>query len=155
MLTENKWTQYGKDGLDVQGIILHNTGNTSMSASQLFDWLQYKSKKSAGTHFLVDHEGVIEVMPLTWRTWTTGKGNDWAFDHCIAIEICDNLNDELYRQGQDNAVRLIRQLMSQYDLKPTDIYFHNDFNERTYCPHILLDRYGSAISFYYSEIMED
>lgn len=155
MLTEDKWEQYGADGLDVQGIILHNTGNDKMSAQDLFDYMQNDCKLSTGTHYFVDHNGVIEVLPLTWKTWTTGKGNDWAFDHCIAIEICDNLNDELYQQGQDNAVALIRQLMETYSLGMYDIYFHNDFNKRVYCPHIIMDRYGSALNFYLSEIMED
>ena len=154
MLKPEKWAQYGRDGLDVQGIVLHNTGNVSMSAQELFDYMENECKYSTGTHYFVDYNGVIEVLPLTWRTWTTGKGNDWSFDHCIAIEICDNLNDALYKQGQDNAVVLIRQLMSTFDLTMDDIYFHNDFNERVYCPHILLDRYGSAQGFYLNEIME-
>lgn len=154
MLSENKWAQYGADGLDVQGIVLHNTGNVEKSAQDLFDYMENECKLSTGTHYFVDHNGVVEVLPLTWRTWTTGKGNDWAFDHCIAIEICDNLNDSLYKQGQDNAVALIRELMSTYHLGMDDIYFHNDFNNRVYCPHILLDRYGSAQGFYLNEILE-
>ena len=154
MIDPKKWNQYGMDGLDVKGIIIHNTGNTDMSAQQLFDYMENDCKYSTGTHYFVDHEGVVEVLPLTWRTWTTGKGNDWAFDHLIAIEICDNLNDDLYKQGQDNAVALIRQLMATYGLGMEDIYFHNDFNSRVYCPHIILDRYGSAQSFYLNEIME-
>lgn len=155
MLSENKWAQYGKDGLEVEGIILHNTGNVNMSALQLLDYMENDCKYSTGTHYFVDHNGVVQVLPLTWRTWTTGKGNDWAFDHCIAIEICDNLNDELYKQGQDNAVVLIRELMSTYNLGMYDIYFHNDFNPRVYCPHIILDIYKSAQEFYLNEIMED
>lgn len=155
MLTEDKWAQYGADGLEVEGIVIHNTGNINKSAKQLHDYMQNECKYSTGTHYFVDHEGVVQVLPLTWRTWTTGKGNDWAFDHCIAIEICDNLNDELYQQGQDNAVALIRQLMSEYNLGMEDLYFHNDFNERAYCPHIIMDRYGSALNFYMTEIMEE
>lgn len=152
MLDENKWVQYGADGLNVQGIVLHNTGNTDMSAQDLFNYLNNECVTSQCTHFFVDHENTIEVMPLSWKTWSTGKGNDWAFHHCIAIEICDNLNDELYKQGQDNAVVLIKRLMEEYNLTTNDIYFHNDFNNKFYCPHILLDRYGSAKRFCIEEL---
>lgn len=147
MLKEEKWSQYGQEGLSVGGIVLHNTSNITMSAQELFEYLENECKDSTGTHFLVDHNEVVEVMPLTWKTWSTGKGNDWAFKHCIAIEICDNINDELYKKGQDKAIELIKTLKSTYNLTNDDIYFHNDFNERFYCPHILLDKYGSAKRF--------
>lgn len=152
MLKQEKWRQYGADGLDVKGIVLHNTGNLTKSARDLFNYLENECLTSSGTHFLIDYNEVIEVMPLSWRTWTTGKGNDWAFNYCISIEICDNINDELYKQGQDKAVAKIKELMETYNLTKDDIYFHNDFNERFYCPHILLDRYGSAKRFAIEEL---
>lgn len=155
MLSENKWLQYGKEGLDVQGIVIHNTANPEMSAQELFDYLNNECKLSTGTHYFVDHKGIIEVMPLTWKTYTTGKGEDWCFKHCIAIEICDNYNDDLYQKGQINANKLIKALLKKYKLTEYDIYFHHDFNERFYCPHVLLDKYGNVKSYVMNEIRED
>lgn len=155
MLKENKWKQYGEEGLDVQGIILHNTNNYEMNAEQLFDYLENDNRSSNGCHFLVDSDGVIEVMPLTWKTWTTGKGNDWAFEHCISIEICSNRNEELYEQGQDKAIELIKDLMEEHNLTYEQIYGHIDFNDKYYCPATILDKYGSVQRFVLEKIMEE
>ena len=157
MLTENKWIQYGfpRTEDDIKCIVLHNTGNTFMTAQDLFDYLQNECKTSQGCSYIVDHNGVIQVMPDDWGVYSTGKGYDYGNRFGIAIEICDNLNDELYQQGQDNAVTLIKELMERYNIADTEIFFHNDFSPRTYCPHILLDRYGTSQNFVYQEIKED
>lgn len=146
MIDENKYTQYGEDGLDVQGIIIHNT-SSPLSARELFKYLNEECKTSQGTHFFIDHNEVVEVMPLTWRTYTTGKGQDWAFNHCIAIEICSNISDELYLQGEERAVELIKSLMEEYGLSENDIYFHMDFNERYHCPNDILNKYTNKNEF--------
>lgn len=156
MLTENKWIQYGfpREKEDIKCIILHNTGNTFLSAKDLFDYLQNECKTSQGCHYLIDHEGVIQVMPNEWAVYNTGKGLDYGNQYGIAIEICDNLSDELYQEGQNKAIQLVKDLMGEYGIKDSEIYFHNDFAPRTYCPHILLDRYGTSTNFVYQEIKE-
>lgn len=157
MLPENKWLQYGlpRDLEDIKCIVIHNTGNTELSARQLFNFLAEENKTSQGCSYIVDHYEVIQVVPDTWSVYNTGKGKDYAFRHGIAIEICDNLNDDLYQQGQDRAVTLIRELMARYNIKTDMVFFHQDFNDRYYCPHILLDRYGSSKNFVYQEIYEE
>lgn len=146
MIDERKYAQYGVCGLTPRGIIIHNT-NSDMTALELFDWLENVNKGSNACHFLVDHNGVIEVIPLDWKLWTTGKGNDWAFNNCIAVEICSSRNDEDYLEGERIAVNLIKNLMDTYGLTTDDIYFHIDFNERTYCPKDILDRYVKKKNF--------
>ena len=156
MLSENKWIQYGlpRTVEDIKCIILHNTGNTFLSAQGLFDYLQNECKTSQGCSYVVDHKDIIQVMPDTWSVYNTGKGDDYGNRYGIAIEICENLNDELYQEGQDKAIGLIKSLMGRYNIPSTEIYFHNDFAPRTYCPHILLDRYGTSRNFVYQEIEE-
>lgn len=146
MIDEKKWAQYGVSGLSPKGIIIHNT-NSDMSAESLLEWLEKDNKGSNGCHFLVDHTGVYEVIPTTWKVWTTGKGNDYAFHNCIAVEICSNINNLLYLEGEERAVALIKELMEEYDIPKEEIYFHIDFNERTYCPKDILDRYGNKRNF--------
>lgn len=154
MLTENKWIQYGvpRSVDDIKCIVLHNTGNTFLSAQELFDYLQNECKTSQGCSYIVDHNGVIQVMPDDWSVYNTGKGDDYGNKYGIAIEICDNLNNELYKQGQDLAVDLIKELMARYNISSEEIFFHNDFAPRTYCPHIILDNYGTSQNFVYQEI---
>lgn len=147
MLDINKWSQYGKDGLEPTCITIHNTGNYDMTARELFDYLNNECLTSQGCHFLVDDKEIIEVMPLNWKTYHTGKGEDYAFNNSIAIEICSNLDDELYLKGQENAIRLIKNYMDKFDIPKDEIYFHIDFNPTTYCPCNILDLYKTKENF--------
>lgn len=146
MIDENKYSQFGEIGLTPKGITIHNTGNDDMSARDLFNWLNNECKSSQGCHYLIDHNEIIEVMPLNWKVYHTGKGRDWAFHNTIAIEICSNLDNELYKQGQDKAIGLIRELFERYELNTNDLYFHNDFAPY-YCPKNILDIYKTKQNF--------
>ena len=147
MLDKNKWSQYGKDGLEPICITIHNTGNYDMTARELFDYLNNECLTSQGCHFLVDDKEIIEVMPLNWKTYHTGKGEDYAFNNSIAIEICSNLDDELYLKGQDKTIRLIKNYMDKFDIPKDEIYFNIDFNPTTYCTCNILDLYKTKENF--------
>lgn len=147
MLDKKKWLQYGQDGLVPKCITIHNTSNYDMNAQQIFDFMNNDCVTTQGTHYLVDDKGIIEVLPLTWKTWHTGKANDYAFHNSIAIEICSNLDNEKYLLGQDKAIDLIKELMKEYNLTNDDIYFHNDFNHKAYCPSNILDLYKTKKNF--------
>lgn len=147
MLDESKWLQYGQDGLKPNCITIHNTGNYDMTAKDIFNYLNNDCKTSQGCHYLVDNNEVIEVLPLTWRTYHTGKGEDYAFNNSIAIEICSNIDDELYLAGQNKAIALIKELMDKYNIPLSEIYFHIDFNSKTYCPCNILDLYKTKENF--------
>lgn len=147
MIDKRKWSQFGKEGLAPKCITIHNTGNYDMSAKELFDYLDNDCRTDQGCHFLVDHNEVIEVLPLNWKTYHTGKGKDYAFHNSIAIEICSNIDDSLYLKGQDMAVVLIKELMETYKIPITEIYFHIDFNPTTYCPCNILNLYRNKKNF--------
>lgn len=134
-----KKEQYGIYGLDVKGITIHNTGN-GLSAYQNYQYME-NSSGSNGTHFLVDENEVIQCMPLDWCVFHTGMGYDWACKHTIAIEICRSTDSELYDRAEQRAIKLIKELMSQYGLDKNDLFFHQDFRTKTYCPHRILDTY--------------
>lgn len=149
MIDKNKYAQYGfkRDLSDIKGICIHNTNNYKTSAQSLFKWLNSDYKGDSGCHYLIDHEDVIEVMPLDYGVYHTGKGYDYGNKYTVAIEICSNLNNELYLKGQDKAIKLIKQLMEQYNITTDELYFHNDFNIYTYCPANILDMYGNKKNF--------
>ena len=129
--------QFGHEGLDVKGITIHNTGN-KLSARENYDWMA-STKLNTGTHYFVDEKETIQALPLDWCVYHTGKGNDWACQHTIAIEICRSQSDEkTYAAAEKKAVALIKKLMKEYELTSDDIYFHHDFNRRAYCPHRIL-----------------
>lgn len=149
MIDEMKWLQFGykRKISDIYGITIHNTNNYQMSAKNLFDWLNNESKDSAGCHYVVDDKEVVDIMPLDWAVYHTGKGNDFGNHYTIAIEICSNLNNDTYLKGQDNAIDLIKRLMDVYNISKDRIYFHNDFDKQAYCPATILDLYKSKKNF--------
>ena len=147
MISESKWKQYGLPDAEIKGIVIHNTNNQLWSAERLEKWLEEENRTSASCHFLVDHKEVRQVMPTTWSVWNTGSGMDFGNLHCIAIEICSNPSEELYLQGQDRAIELIKQLMEEFDLKEGDIYFHRDFQPNINCPAQILKLYGNRQNF--------
>lgn len=149
MIDESKYEQYGfpRSKSEIQGITIHETSNTEMSAKDMFDYLNNVSKTSQGCHYFVDNSEVIEVMPLNWGVYHTGKGMDMGNRYTIAIEICDSLIDEHFEKAVDNAVELIKLLQDKYHIGNDMVFFHNDFNEKTYCPNRLLDIYKSSKNF--------
>jgi len=156
MLPENKYIQYGfpRTEEDIKCIVIHNTNNTELSARQLFDYLKDDCKTSQGTHYICDHTETIQVMPDDWAVYNTGKGKDFGCRYGIAIEICDNLNDDLYQQGEDRAISLIFDLQHRYHIPNEMVFFHQDFSPTTYCPHLILDRYGTSTNFVYQRLTE-
>ena len=157
MLPENKWEQYGfpRTEADICGITLHETGNTELNAEQLFDYYSNECKTSDGIHYLCDDEQTIQVMPDDWAVYHTGKGKDWGCRYTISIAICSSLNDEKYNQAQARAIDLIWLLQDTYNIPDSLIFFHNDWNEKAYCPKTALDRYGSSKNFVYQEIYQE
>lgn len=153
MIKENRFIQFGfpRTEADIKGITIHETGS-EMSAQELFDYLDNVSKDSKGTHYLVDDKEIIQVMPDDWAVYHTGKGLDWGNRYTIAIEICSNINDEKYRQGEDRAISLIYNLQKKYHIPNDMIFFHNDFNSTTYCPKTILNNYKTSRNFVYQRI---
>ena len=144
MISESKWKQYGLPNADIKGIVIHNTNNQLWSAERLEQWLERECVSSQGTHFLVDHKEVRQVMPLDWSVWNTGMGMDFGNLHCIAIEVCSNPSNKLYLQGQDRAIDLIVELMEKFNLVLKDIYFHRDFQPNVNCPAQILKLYTKS-----------
>lgn len=148
MIKENKFTQYGfpRKEADIKGITIHETG-MEISASDLCNYLDTENKTSQGCHYLVDDTEIVQVMPDDWSVYHTGKAIDWGCKYTIAIEICSSPSDSRYLKAEDNAIKLIHILQDKYHIPTNMIFFHNDFNERTYCPKTLLDKYGNSKQF--------
>lgn len=147
MLDKSKYLQYGfPRENEVKCIVIHNTGNKLPNAKSYFKYFSKEDKTNAGCHYLVDDKEIIEVMPEDYSVYHTGKGVDYACKYGIAIEIVSNIDDDIYKKGQDRAISLIKQLMEKYSLTINDIYFHNDF-ANIYCPKDILMIYGNKQNF--------
>lgn len=145
MIPRKLYKQYGIPMKKPKGIVIHNT-NVQKSAKELEEWM-VNNKSSNGCHYFVDADEVRQVMPLTWSAFNTGKGFDFGNTECIVVEVCSDLNGTRYQQGEDRAIKLIRELMNKYRLTAADIYFHRDFDPNINCPAQILKRYGSKQNF--------
>ena len=131
---------------DVLGITIHNSQN-GLDAKENYDMMM-KNGTNESCHFYVDDRCFIQVMPLNYGAWHTGKGYDEGNISTIAIIICQStMDDEIYLKAQDNAIALIYELFEVFNLNENDIYFHNEFNVNEYCPHRILDIYNSKKEF--------
>ena len=132
--------QFGFRGIKIRGICIHNTGN-SLSAQENYNIME-NATDNRGCHFFIDEKEVIQAMPLNYCVYHTGMGKDWACKHTLAIEICRSQSSaELYNSAEEKAVEYVKYLMDRYSLTTDDIYFHHDFNNKTYCPHRIMDNY--------------
>lgn len=130
----------------IKGITIHNSGN-SLSADEIYNQLKTNGINYLA-HYLVDDEKIINSFPLEFCSFHTGKGYDFGNKYTISIEILRSDCDiDQYLKAQNNAIILIKELLDKYDLDFNQIYFHNDFNKKTYCPHRILDLYGSKENF--------
>ena len=154
MVDKTKYEQYGfpREKADIQGITIHETNNYDMNAKQLHDWLNNECKTNQGTHYLVDSEEIIQVMPDDYAVYHTGKGKDWGCRYTIAIEICSNLDEELYKKAEDRAISLIYSLQKKYHIPNDMIFFHQDWDIKTHCPNHILYEYGTSKNFVYQRI---
>ena len=147
MLPKSKWRQFGHEGNNKKGLIVHNTNNQQMSAEELEKWLKNDCRTSQGCHFIVDHKEVRKVMPLSWSVYNVGNALAFGNTDCIAVEICSNPSEKLYLLGQSKAIDLIIMLMGKFGLTSHDIYFHRDFQQNINCPAQILNIYGSKDKF--------
>lgn len=154
MIKESKFIQYGfpRDEADIKGITLHETNNYEMNAQELCDFLDNINKSSQGCHYIVDANEIVQVMPDDWAVYHTGKAKDFGCRYTIAIEICSYLNDALYKQAEDRAISLIYNLQKKYHISNDMIFFHQDFDERMFCPARILNEYKTARNFVYQRI---
>lgn len=147
MLSESKWKQYGVQGSKIKGIVIHNTNNQYMNAKQLENWLENECETSSGCHYLVDNKSIIQVMPDDWSVFNVGNGMQFGNLDCIAIEICSNPNNQIYLEGEQKAIKLIKKLMKKYHLTKDDIFFHRDFQPNINCPAQIIKRYKNKKAF--------
>ena len=145
-------------------IVIHYTAGTTSKKGTALNTANYfsKSKVSASADFIVDDAQIVQYNPdLRNRyCWAAGSAKGKlkskaggslygkaTNSNCVSIEICSNLDDELYLKGQENAIFLIKYYMDKFDIPKDEIYFHIDFNPTTYCPCNILDLYKTKENF--------
>lgn len=135
----------------IKGITIHNTNN-SYSAKENVN-IMLSSNLSFATHVFIDEEEVLEVLPTNIDAFHTGKAYDQGNLYTISVEICRSTGSlELYKKAQKRAILWIKEKLNEYGLDNNDIFFHQDFDERAYCPHRIFEVYGNKKNFIEKEM---
>ncbi len=128
---------------EVRYITIHNTWN-SASAQRERDYLNDRRDNiSVSFHYVVDESGAIQIIPDDQRAWHAGDGrNGGGNRYSIGIEIarsrCYGAEEPLYRQAEENGVRLAAWLLYKHNLNVNCLRMHKDWSGKI-CPHRILE----------------
>lgn len=161
LLTVNEYSRPGYELEEVNGIVIHYTGNPGTTAEanrNYFQSLAYKGTTYASSHFIIGLEGeVVQCIPLNEQAFASkGRNKD-----TIAIEVCHpDAEGKFNRITYETVVDLTAELCKMYGLKGEDVIRHYDVTGKS-CPKYYVEN-GEAweilkkdIEIRLKEIMED
>ncbi|WP_267377999.1 N-acetylmuramoyl-L-alanine amidase [Bacillus sp. GM_Baccil_2] len=119
-------------------ITFHNTYNDAPAINERNN----VANNSTGTsfHIAVDDKEAIQLIPFNRNAWHAGDGASGRGNrHSIGVEVCYSLSGgDRYRKAELNAIKVIRQLMDQFNIPIERVKTHQERNGK-YCPHRMLD----------------
>lgn len=159
-----KFTNYTispRGGTKIQWIVMHYFGGLS-TALECAGWFCNPSNNSGSADFCVDDDYIVQVNPdlNKYNTWHCGGGLQGSIRHS-KYGICKNSNSigiemrpyndrgavsaaqnagwYFHQKTVDNAVDLVKYLMSKYNIDADHVIMHADVTGK-YCPAPWLDR---------------
>ncbi|PEB96670.1 N-acetylmuramoyl-L-alanine amidase [Bacillus cereus] len=137
--------------MDPTEITFHNTYNDAPAINERNN----VANNSTGTsfHVAVDDKEAIQLIPYNRNAWHAGDGASGRGNrHSIGVEICYSLSGgDRYRKAELNAIKVIRQLMDQFNIPIERVKTHQERNGK-YCPHRMLDE--GRVSWFKSQLTQ-
>ena len=139
LLSINEYSRPGIELSEVNGVVIHYTGNpgtTAMQNRNYFEGLAEKKDTKASSHFIVGLSGeIIQCVPLNEIAYASNQRNE----DTISIECCIN-NDagKFTDKTYEALVHLTAWLVGEYDLKISDIIRHYDVTGKA-CPKYFVE----------------
>lgn len=118
-------------------IVVHNTANDASAENEI----AYMTRNDYETsfHYAVDHEKIVQGLPLDRNGWHASDGNGKGNREGIAIEICySKSGGDKFIKAEQNAADLIAYLLKEYGWGIDKVTKHQDYTNK-YCPHRTLD----------------
>lgn len=130
--------EYSRPGIglsEINGVVVHNTGNPGTTAEQnrsYFKSLAETKETYASSHFVIGIDGkIIQCVPLNEIAYCSNQRND----DTISIECCHSDDTGRFSQATlDALIRLLNWLIKTYDLSRDDILRHYDVIGKE-CPY--------------------
>lgn len=134
LIRVNRYSRPGTPLEQVNGIVIHYTGNPGTTAEQnrsYFDGLADTGETSASSHFVIGIDGtVIQCVPLDEIAYASNERNaDTISIECCHSDETGKFSEETY----DSLVRLVKWLEEAYNLEPEDVIRHYDVTGKE-CP---------------------
>lgn len=126
-------------------ITVHNTYNDAPAENEVNYMITNNNEVSF--HIAVDDKKAIQGILLERNAWACGDGNGPGNRESISVEICySKSGGDRYYKAEDNAVDVVRQLMSMYNIPIENVRTHQSWSGK-YCPHRMLaeGRWGAFI----------
>lgn len=120
-------------------IVVHDTGNTSVGANARNHYNYFNTgNRNASAHYFVDDKEIVETVEVSLASWHCGDGRGRygiTNSNSIGIEMCVN-SDSDFNKTMENTIRLIRFLMTVYNIPKKNVARHFDAS-RKICPRSL------------------
>ncbi|HIE8455442.1 TPA: N-acetylmuramoyl-L-alanine amidase C-terminal domain-containing protein [Bacillus cereus] len=126
-------------------ITVHNTYNDASAENEVSYMITNNNEVSF--HIAIDDKKAIQGIPLERNAWACGDGNGSGNRESISVEICySKSGGDRYYKAEGNAVDVVRQLMSMYNIPIENVRTHQSWSGK-YCPHRMLaeGRWGAFI----------
>jgi len=138
-LTVNEYSRPGTPLEQVNGIVIHYTGNPGTTAQQnrsYFEGLAESKITKASSHFIVGLSGeVLMCVPLDEIAYASNERNV----DTISIECCiDNEAGRFSEKTYNTLVELTAWLIGKYDLTMEDVIRHYDITGKN-CPKYFVE----------------
>lgn len=135
ILPINEYSRPGIELSEVNGVVVHYTGNPGTTAEQnrsYFGFLAETKETYASSHFVIGIDGkIIQCVPLDEIAYCSNQRND----DTISIECCHADDTGKFSQATlGSLTQLLNWLIKIYDLSRDDILRHYDVIGKE-CPY--------------------
>ncbi len=147
LLPVNEYSRPGYLLEEVNGIVVHYTGNPGTTAQQNHDYfagLAETGETNASSHFIIGLSGeIIQCIPCNEIAYAS---NDRNYD-TIAIECCiPDETGEFTGETYQSLIRLVTWLMGRYSLDVEDVIRHYDVTGKL-CPKYFAENESAWLDF--------
>ena len=137
-----------RNGHSVKYIVLHYTGNKGDSAKNNVDYF-YGGNRGASAHYFVDDNSIWQSVEECNSAWSVGDGKGVygiTNRNSISIEMCCNSIGVITEKTENNALELVKYLMTKYNISISNIVRHYDAS-RKICPNWSANNWARWINF--------
>ena len=132
----SRYNYSSRKGNSIKYIVLHYTGNKQDSAEGNANYFN-GGDRNASAHYFVDNYSIYQVVEESNAAWSVGDGyGRYGITNynSINIEMCTSGNYNVSEGTENNAIDLVKSLMSKYNVSIDRVVRHYDAS-RKICPN--------------------